>query len=177
MQNTFRRLLLLLVFPCNFTKMTTANSVLKTSDEYSLPTNISLRITVQVNHFFLGSINCQSMFSFIYNSCLLPEAATGVEMFIGKGALKNSVNLTGNCLCCSLFLINLEAWQLFRRTSVNDCFCTALAQLTVTYSFYFIFSTYRSSHRRCSVKKVFLEILQNTCNFIEKETLAQVFSC
>ena len=37
---------------------------------------------------------------------------------------------------------------------------------------------------RCSVKKVFLEILQNsqenTCiknNFIKKETLAQVFSC
>ena len=42
--------------------------------------------------------------------------------------------------------------------------------------------------RRCSVEKVFLEILQssqeNTCarisfviNFIKKETLAQVFSC
>ena len=44
--------------------------------------------------------------------------------------------------------------------------------------------------RRCSVKKVFLEVLQNSqesncarvplppaCNFIEKETLAQVFSC
>ena len=33
--------------------------------------------------------------------------------------------------------------------------------------------------RRCSVKKVFLEILQNsqenTCNFTKKETLAQVF--
>ena len=43
---------------------------------------------------------------------------------------------------------------------------------------------YRSSHWRCSVKKVFLKILQNsqentgdTCNFIKKETLAQVFSC
>ena len=51
----------------------------------------------------------------------------------------------------------------------------------------------RSSHQRCSVKKMFLEILQNsqenTCarvsffnkvagrNFMEKETLAQVFSC
>ena len=47
----------------------------------------------------------------------------------------------------------------------------------------------RSSHQRCSVKKVFLEISQNsqenTCarvsiliklNFIKKETLAQVFS-
>ena len=37
--------------------------------------------------------------------------------------------------------------------------------------------------RRCSVKKVVIEILrnsqENTCagNFIEKETLAQVFSC
>ena len=34
---------------------------------------------------------------------------------------------------------------------------------------------------RSSVKQVFLKILQNsqekTCNFIKKETLAQVFSC
>ena len=54
---------------------------------------------------------------------------------------------------------------------------------------------YRSSHRQCSVKKVFLEISQNSqentcarasfliklqaevCNFTKKETLAQVFSC
>ena len=27
----------------------------------------------------------------------------------------------------------------------------------------------------CSVKKMFLEILQKACNFIKKETLAQVF--
>ena len=39
--------------------------------------------------------------------------------------------------------------------------------------------------RSCTVKKVFLEILQNSqentcarvCNFIKKETLTQVFSC
>ena len=34
--------------------------------------------------------------------------------------------------------------------------------------------------RRCSVKKVFLEISQNSqegCNFIKKKTLTQVFSC
>ena len=36
---------------------------------------------------------------------------------------------------------------------------------------------------RCSVKKVFIEILKNShentevCDFIKKETLAQVFSC
>ena len=40
--------------------------------------------------------------------------------------------------------------------------------------------TSRSSHRRCSVKKVFLKILQNSqentfCNFIKKETLAHFF--
>ena len=29
----------------------------------------------------------------------------------------------------------------------------------------------------CSVKKVFLKILRESCNFIRKETLAQVFSC
>ena len=52
----------------------------------------------------------------------------------------------------------------------------------------FLLSDY---YQRCSVKKVFLEILQNSqentcatlliklqpCNFIKKESLAQVFSC
>ena len=46
----------------------------------------------------------------------------------------------------------------------------------------------KAAVRRCSVKKVFLEISENSqantcvrvseaCNFIKKETLAQVFSC
>ena len=34
----------------------TANNVLKNSDEYSLPRNANLRSTVQVYHFFLGSV-------------------------------------------------------------------------------------------------------------------------
>ena len=52
-------------------------------------------------------------------------------------------------------------------------------------------SRFRSCHRRCSVKKVLLEILQNSqeytwatdylqpqaCNFIKKESLTQVFCC
>ena len=45
---------------------------------------------------------------------------------------------------------------------------------------YFRFDT-EAVVQRCSVKKVFLEIPQNsqenTCVFIEKETLAMVFSC
>ena len=37
---------------------------------------------------------------------------------------------------------------------------------------------YRSSHQRCSVKKLFLKVSQNSQeNFIKKETLAQMFSC
>ena len=43
----------------------------------------------------------------------------------------------------------------------------------------------RSSHQMCSIKKMFLEISQNSqentcarvCSFIKKETLAQMFSC
>ena len=43
----------------------------------------------------------------------------------------------------------------------------------------FISIFYRSSHRRCSVKNMFLETSQisQACNFIEKNTLAQMFSC
>ena len=44
----------------------TTNSVWKTSDEYSLSRNTNLRSTVQVYHFFLGSINFQCMFSLVY---------------------------------------------------------------------------------------------------------------
>ena len=110
------------------------------------------------------------MYVFICLYCLLPETATGVEVFVRKGVLKNSVILTGNHPCWSLFLINLQTWHLFWRTSVNDCLFTALAQLAVTYPFYYIFKLF------CK-KKLFLEIVQKACNFINKETVAQVFSC
>ena len=58
---------------------------------------------------FLSRQHKLSVYVFICLYCLLPEAATGVEVFVKKGILKNSVNLTGNHLCRSLFLINLEA--------------------------------------------------------------------
>ena len=44
-------------------------------------------------------------------------------------------------------------------------------------SVYFIFSTNRSSHRRCSLKKGVLSNFAKGLHFIKKETLAQVFSC
>ena len=102
---------------------------------------------------FLSRQHKLSPYVFICLYCLLAEAATRVEVFVRKGVLKNSVYLTESHQCWSLFLINLQAWHLFWRTSVNDGFCAALAPLAVTYSFYFIFSIYRSSHWRCSVKK------------------------
>ena len=103
---------------------------------------------------FLSRQHKLSVYVFICLYCLLPEAATRVEVFVRKGVLKNSVNLTENHQCWSLFLINLQVWHLFWRTCVNEGFCTALAPLAVTCPFYFIFSTYRSSHWRCSVKKM-----------------------
>ena len=54
------------LFPATLLKWGTANSVWKTSDEYSLSRNTNLRSTVQVYHFFLGSINFQCMFSLVY---------------------------------------------------------------------------------------------------------------
>ena len=54
------------LFRATLLKWGTANNVWKNSDEYSLPRNTNLRSTVQVYHFFLGSINFQCMFSLVY---------------------------------------------------------------------------------------------------------------
>ena len=79
------------------------------------------------------------MYFFIGLHCLLPEAITRVEVFCKKDVFKNFVNFTGKHLC---WRIRLQAWHLFWRTPASDCFCTALASLTVTYSFYLIISTF-----------------------------------
>ena len=47
-------------------KWGTANIGWKTLDEYSLSRNTNLKSTVQVYHFFLGSINSQCMFLLVY---------------------------------------------------------------------------------------------------------------
>ena len=68
-ENLFYRPLLddcFCVFPATLLKRGTADSVWKTSEEYSLSINISLRSTVLVYHFFLGSINVWCMFSLVY---------------------------------------------------------------------------------------------------------------
>ena len=63
---------------------------------------------------------------------------------VEKGVLKDFVNFIGKHLFWSLYLIKLQAYHLFLRTSANFCqyLRTALAPLTVTYPFYFIFSTF-----------------------------------
>ena len=54
------------LFRATLLKWGTANSVWKTSDEYSLSRNTNLRSTVQVYHFFFGRINFQCMSSLVY---------------------------------------------------------------------------------------------------------------
>ena len=76
---------------------------------------------------------------------------------------------------------------LFRVTMLSANLFTTLGYLKMHVK---NLSTFRSSHQRCYMKKGVLEILQNSqynknaaglrpmaCNFIKKETLAQVFSC
>ena len=55
-------------------------------------------------------------------------------------------------------------------------------EMLVEYWFYsFVRYTVRSSHQRCSVRKGvlrnFAKFTGKACNFIKKETLAQVFPC
>ena len=78
----------------------------------------------------------------------------------------------------------------------TGCFCSTTFTIYSTVSFWFDFLHKWSSEavaQRCSVKKVFLQISQNSqentcarvyfliklqaCNFIEKETLAQMLCC
>ena len=102
------------------------------------------------------------MYVFSGLHCLLPKAATRVEVFCKKGILKNFINFIGKDLCWSLFLIKLQGWHLFWRTSANNCFCTALTPITLTYLFYFIFNTF------------FLIITATTVNIYQCLLLVQI---
>ena len=57
------------LFHATFPKWGTANSVWTALDEYSVSRNTDLRNTVQIYHFFLGSLNFQCMFSLVYTVC------------------------------------------------------------------------------------------------------------
>ena len=71
------------LFRATLLKWGTANSVWKTSDEYSLSRNTNLRSTVQVYHFFFRQDKL-SVYVFIGLHCLLREAAIRVEVFCKK---------------------------------------------------------------------------------------------
>ena len=95
------------LFRATLLKWGTANSVWKTSDEYSLSRNTNLRSTIQVYHLFLGSINFQCMFSLVYTvycQKLSPEYRCSVR----KGVLKHFVKVIRKHLFWSLFLIKLQ---------------------------------------------------------------------
>ena len=88
------------VFSATLLKWGTADSVWKTSDEYSLSRNTNLRSTVLLYHFCFGSINFQCMFSLVYTVyCQKVELRCSVK----KGVLKNFLNFIGRHLCWSLF--------------------------------------------------------------------------
>ena len=114
------------LFRATLLKWDTANSVWKTSVVYSLSRN---RINIQCMSSLVYTVYCQKQPS---------EQKCSVK----RGVLKDFVNFVGKHLFWSLVLIKFQAWHLFAITSTNDSFCTALAPLTVTYPFYFLFSTF-----------------------------------
>ena len=120
------------LFRATLLKWGTANSVWKTSDEYSLSRNTNLGSTVQVYNFFFRQDKL-SVYVLIGLHCLLREAAIRVaRCSVKKVVLKDFVNFIAKHLCWTLFSIKLQGWNLFSRTSSNDYFCTELTPLTVT---------------------------------------------
>ena len=77
------------LFPATLLKWSTANSVWKTSDKYSLSRNSNPRSTVQVHHFFLGSINFQFIFSLVY-TVYYQKPSPEWRCYVKKGFLKIS---------------------------------------------------------------------------------------
>ena len=71
------------LFRATLLKWDTANSVWKTSDEYSLSKNTNLRSTVHVYHLFFQQ-DKRSVYVFIGLHCLLPDAAIRVEVLCKK---------------------------------------------------------------------------------------------
>ena len=103
--------------------------------------------------------------SFQYDSLKLKKS--GLSLYVSLERLK------------SLLLLSIESKFSTSCQQLSSSVAKALCSFTV-------FEQREAVVQRCSVKKVFLKISQNsqenTCarvyfNFIKKETLAQVFSC
>ena len=102
------------------------------------------------------------------------------EVFCKKRRFRNFANFTGKHLCKSFFLIKLQAWglrlatflkkKLWRRCFPMNFVRTPFLQntsgwLLLPWSYnkpYFQSEPFRSSQRRCSVKKLFSNILQHS---------------
>ena len=109
-----------------------------------------------------------------------------------KGALRNFATFTGQHLCQSPFLIKFIKKETltqvfsceFCKISKNTFYTESLRMTAsvVTYPFYFIFNSFFLtiiSMFFLSFSVLFHCFLRSSqaCNFIKKQTLAQVFSC
>ena len=130
----FRRMLL---------KWDTASSVWKTSDEYSLSRNTNLRSTIQVYHFFFQQDKL-SVYVFVGLQFLLPEAAIRVEVFCKKRYFKDFVNFVGKKPVLESLFNKVSGLAPILKNICQRLLlhCTRTAPLTITYPFYFIFSTF-----------------------------------
>ena len=127
------------LFLATLLKWGTANSVLKTSDEYSLSRNTNLRSIVQVRHFLLGSINFHCIFSLVY-TVYCQRQPPEYRCSMKKGVLKNFVNFIGKQLCWSLFLRKLQPESYFEEYLPTTAFALHLnhSLLLIPFSLYSI---------------------------------------
>ena len=152
-------------FAATLLKWGTASSAWKTSDEYSLSRNTNFRRTVQVCHFFLGSINFQCMFSLVDTVYCQKQPP---EVFCKTSILKNLKNSQENT-CVGIFhrCFPVKFTKFLRTTILKNICQRLLLYCTLTACCYLpilIYIQYLLPHhqkvatRSCSVKHVFWSI-------------------
>ena len=119
------------------------------------------------------------VYVFIGLHCVLPQAATRVQMFCKKSVFKNFVNFIGKHLRWRLFLIiagltpilkNICQILLLRCAQTTHCYLSVLLYIQHLLPHHHCYYS-ETIVRRCSIKKkVFLEILQNS----QKDTCVTV---
>ena len=120
------------------------------------------------------------MYVFIGLHCLLPQAATRVQMFCKKSVFKNFVNFIGKHLCWRLFLIIAGLTPIFKNicqrlllhcTQTTHCYWSVLLYIQHLLPHHHCYHS-EAVVRRCSMKK---SVPRNFAKFTERHLCQSLF--
>ena len=134
-------------FAATLLKRGTANSVWKTSDRYSLSRNTNITRTIQVYHFFLGSINFQCIFSLVYTVYCQKQPP---EVFIKKRLQHRCFPVKFTKFLGTPILKNICQRLLLYCTLTTLCYLSVLLYIQ-----YLLPHLQKAATGSCSVRNVF----------------------